>query len=102
HPKPMKFGSVQQFSKNQRDLLFNDSRAVILHADFETIGAGGFDVNPKFGDDTTLFASVEGVVHGFLDRGQKRLPWVIEAKEMSILSEKLADGDIALFFRHRF
>ena len=42
------------------------------------------------------------VVDGFLDRGEQRLAGVVEAQQVAVLGEELADGNIALAGGHRF
>src|SRR6185295_15433683 len=43
----------------------------------------------------------ERVVDRFLDRGQQRLPRVVEAEQVAVLGKKLADRDVALAGGHR-
>ena len=87
----MKFRAVEEFSEDERYLFFDDAGSIILHADFVFIFADGFDVDP---DDTEyrLNAGIEGVIDGFFDGGEQGFAWVIEAEQMSVLGEKLADG----------
>ena len=55
HSEAVKFGAVEQFAENERNLFFDDTGSVVLHADFVFIFADGFDVYPDFGE--TLLAS---------------------------------------------
>ena len=59
------------------------------------------DVDPDLGQDAGLFAGVERVVDGFLDRGQQGLARIVEAEQVAVLGEELADRDIALAGGHR-
>ena len=100
-PQAVELRAVEQLAEDQRDLLFDDAGAVVLHADFEAVGAGRLDVDPNLGQDAGLFAGVERVVDRFLDRRQQRLPRIVEAQQVAVLGEELADGDIALLGGHR-
>ena len=55
-----------------------------------------FDVDPDLGQDAGLFAGVERVVDRLLDRGQQGLAGIVEAQQVAVLGEELADRDIAL------
>ena len=44
HPQAVELRAVEQLAEDQRNLLLDDARAVVLHADLEAIGAGRFDV----------------------------------------------------------
>ena len=63
--------------------------------------AGRFDVDPDLRQDAGLFAGVERVVDRFLDRGEQRLARVVEAQQVAVLGEELADRDVALLGGHR-
>jgi hypothetical protein len=71
-----------------------------LHADFVFVFTDGFDMNPDFGQDSAFFAGIEGVIDGFFDGGEQGFAWVIEAEQMSVLGEKLADGYFLLGLCH--
>ena len=101
HPQAMELRAVEQLAEDQRDLFFEDARAVVLHADLEAVGAGLLDVDPDFGQDAGLFAGVERVVDGLLDGGQQGLARVVEAQQVAVLGKELADRDIALAGGHR-
>jgi hypothetical protein len=96
----VKFRSVQQFAENQRYLLFHNAGAIVLHADFVSVRAGGFQVNPDLRNDSGFFAGIKGIVHGFLYGCEKRLSRIIETQEMTVLCEELADGDVSLLGGH--
>src|SRR5262249_52265502 len=83
--------AVEQLAKDKRDLLLDDARAVVLYADFVTVRAGRFDVDPNLGQDAGLFAGIERVVDGFFDRREERFARVVEAQQMAVLGEELAD-----------
>ena len=59
-----------------------------------------FDVDPDLGQDAGLFAGVERVVDRFLDGGQQGLARIVEAQQVAVLGEELADRDIALAGGH--
>ena len=101
HPHAMELRAVEQLAEDQRDLLLDDARPVVLHADFEAVGAGALDVDPDFGQDAGLFAGVQGVVDRLLDGGQEGLAGVVEPEQVPVFGEKLADGDVALAGGHR-
>ena len=63
--------------------------------------SGLLDVDPDLGQDAGLLAGVERVVDRLLDRGQQRLARVVEAEQVAVLGEELADRDVALRRRHR-
>ncbi len=69
HAEAMELAAVEELAEDQRDLLLDDARPVVLHADFEAVIAVGFDSDPDFGHDARFFASVEAVVYRFFDRG---------------------------------
>ena len=52
------------------------------------------------GQDAGLLAGVERVVDGLLDGGQQGLARVVEAQQVAVLGEELADGDVALAGGH--
>src|SRR6516162_4839054 len=60
HSQSMKFRTIEQFAEDERDLLFDNARPVVLDTDFVPIGTRSFDMNPDFGDNARLLASVEG------------------------------------------
>jgi hypothetical protein len=49
-------------------------------------------VNPGF------FAGIERVIDGFFDGGEQGFSWVIEAEQVLVLGEELADGDFHPLF----
>ena len=101
HPQAVELRAVEQLAEDQGDLLLEDARPVVLHADLEAVRADALDVDPDFGQDAGLFAGVQGVVDGLLDGGQQGLARVVEAQQVAVLGEELADGDVALAGGHR-
>ena len=75
--------------------------AVVLHADLEAVLAGALDMDPDLRQDAGLFAGVQRVVDGLLDGGQQGLARVVEAQQVAVLGEELADRDVALAGGHR-
>jgi hypothetical protein len=59
-----------------------------------------FDRDPDFGEDPRLLAGVQRVVDGFLYRGQQGLARVVEAEQVAVLREELADRDLLLLRGH--
>src|SRR5215475_3088370 len=59
HPQSMKFRTIEQFAKDERDLPFDDAWPVVLDTDFVPIGTRSFDVNPDLGNNARFLASVE-------------------------------------------
>ena len=98
----MELGAVEQLAEDQRDLGFHDARTVVLHGHPKPIRLSLLEVHPDLRDDARLFAGVERVVDRFLDGGQQRLAGVVEAQQVAVLGEELADRDIALLGRHGF
>jgi len=70
-------------------LLLDDARAVVKHGDAKAFGVGLLDGDFEVREDAALLASVEAVVDGLLDRGEKRFPLVIESEQVAVLGEKL-------------
>ena len=97
----MKFRSVQQLAEDQRNLFFDDARAVILHANFVAVFAGLLDVDPQLGQDAGFFAGIERIIDGFFDRGQQCFARIVEAQQVAILGKEFADRNIALRRGHR-
>ena len=95
------FEPYKQLAENQRDLLFEDARPVVLHADPEAVLRGRLDVDPHFREDARLFAGVQGVVDRLLDGGQQGLPRIVETEKMAVLGKELADRDVPLAGGHR-
>ncbi len=102
HPQAMELRAVQQLAEDQWDLLFQNARAVVLHADFETVRTGRLDMDPYLGQDAGFFAGVQRVVDRLFDRREQRLAGIVEAQQMAVLGKELADRDIALTGGHRF
>ena len=98
HPQPMKLRAVEELAEDQRDLLADDARAIVLHAHAVARAALPhlLDVDPDLGEDARLLAGVERVVHRLLDAREQRLARRIEAEQVPILGEELAHRDVAL------
>ena len=56
----------------------------------------GLDLHEQPRQDVRFLAGVEAVVDGFLDGGQERLRRRVEAEQVAVLGEELADRDLAL------
>jgi hypothetical protein len=59
------------------------------------------DLHPDLGQDARLLAGVQGIVDGFLDRGQQGLARIVEAEHVAVLGEEVGDRDLALLLGHR-
>ena len=101
HAHAVEFGAVKQLAKNQRDLLANDAGSVVLHADLEAVLADALDMDPDFREDAGLFAGVQGVIDRLFDGSEQGLAGIVEAQQVAVLGEELADGDFLLARRHR-
>ena len=66
----MELRAVEQLAKDKRNLSLDDSRSIVLHANLVAIDARLLNVHPDFRQDGGFFASVDGVVDGFLDGRQ--------------------------------
>ena len=111
--EPVELGAVEQLAEDLRNLGLDDSRAVVLDHHQEAplalgqlgITLAGFerevvDLDRQLGKDAGLLAGVEGVVHGFLDRGEQRLGGIVEAQQVAVLREELGDRDLPLALGH--
>jgi hypothetical protein len=96
----MKFRTIEQFSEDEGDLLFDNARPVVLDTDFVPVGTRSFDMNPDLGNNARFLASVEGIVDSLFNRRKQSFSRIIEAKQVPVLREKLADRYVALFCRH--
>jgi len=97
----VELAAVQQPPENAGNLLAHDARAVVLDDHPEARLAELLDADLDFREDARLLAGVQGVVHRLLDRGQQGLAGVVEAEQVAVLGEELADGDAALGLGHR-
>ena len=68
HSEAVEFRAVKKFPVNQRNLLRQDTGAVVLHRNAVRVFANPFDARPNFRERSGLFASVERVVDRFFDR----------------------------------
>ena len=97
----MELRAVQELAENQGNLLPEDARAVVLHADLEAVLADAFDVDPDLRQDAGLFAGVQGVVDGLFDGREQGLARIVEPQQMAVLGKKLAYRDFLLTGGHR-
>ena len=65
----MKFRSIEQLAKNQRDLPFENAWAIVLDPDFIAIGSSCLDMDPDFWKKSGFFTRIERIVDRFLDCG---------------------------------
>ena len=101
HPHAVELRTVKELAENQGNLLPEDARAVVLHADLEAVVADAFDMYPDLRENASLFAGVEGVVDGLLDGRQQGFARIVEPQQMAILGKELADRDFFLTGGHR-
>ena len=101
HPHAVKLRAVEQLAEDQGDLLPQDAGPVVLHAHLVAVLLEALDVDPDFRQDAGLFAGVQGVVDRLLDGGQQGLARIVEAQQVAVLGEELADADVALAGGHR-
>src|SRR4029078_10247652 len=81
HAQTVKLGTVKQLAKDQRDLLPDDARTVVLNSDFESFGARRLHVNPEFGNDAGFFTGVQRVVDCFLHCREQSLARIIKSQQ---------------------
>ena len=93
HPQPVELRPVEQFAEDQRDLLADDTRPVVLHAHPipRTALPHRFDPHPDLGQDARLLTGVERVVDRLFDAGEQRLTRRIETEQMAVFGKELAD-----------
>ena len=98
HPEAMKLGTVEELAEDQRNLLADDARTVVLDAHPEPRPAlpDLLDPHPDLREDARLLAGVERVVDRLLDAREQRLARGVEAEQVAVLGEELADGDVPL------
>ena len=101
HSQAVKLRAVEQLAEDQRDLLLEDARAVVLDADLEAVDAGRLDVNPDLRQDAGFLTGIQRIVNRFLDRGKQGLAGVVEAEQVAVLGKELTDRDIPLAGGHR-
>jgi hypothetical protein len=123
--QPMELGAVEELGEDLGDLCLDDSGPVVFDDDakagrgpgsdrglrFAGLAAlaGGLqrrgrrlaDLDEEIRQDARLFAGVERVVDGLFHRRQQRLRGVVEAEQVAVLGEELADRDLPLLGRHR-
>ena len=79
HAEAVKFGAVEEFGEDFRDLVADDAGAVVLDGDPEPVLGELFKIDGDFGEDACLFAGVERVVDRFLDGGKEGAAGAVEA-----------------------
>jgi len=97
----VEFAPVEKLTEDQGDLLFDDSRPVVLDRDAKTPGLRLVDPHPNLGQNARLLASIERVVDGFFDGRQQGFARVVETEQVAVLGKKLADRHVALLGGHR-
>ncbi len=108
HLQTVELGPIEQPAEDVLNLLAHDARAVVDDGDAVAralrggwpVGLQVLDRDRDVGQDARLLARVEGVVDSLLDGGQQRLAGVVEAEQVPVLREELADGDVALARGH--
>ncbi len=66
----MELRPIEQLAEDERNLLFHDAGAVVLHANFVTVGSRLFDVNPQLGQYACFLAGIERIIDGLFHRGK--------------------------------
>ena len=92
--QPVELGSVEQLAEDAWDLALDDARAVVGDDDAVPVLGHLSDLDLEIGQDPGLLAGVERVVDRLLDRGQQRLGGAVEAQQVPVLGEELADRDL--------
>jgi hypothetical protein len=92
----VELGAVQELAEDLTELRLEDARPVVLDGDRVLVVTEVVDGDLDVREDLRLLASVEGVVHGLAHGGEQRLGGVVEAEQVAVLGEELADGDVAL------
>ena len=98
----VELAAVEQAAEHVRHLCLHDAGTVVLDAHRELLLAlaDARDLDLDLRQDAGFLARVEAVVDGFLDRGEERLARAVEAEQVAVLGEELADRDLALPLRH--
>ena len=110
HAQAMKIGPVKQLGEDRRDLLAHDAGPVVDNGNAKTIRlarrrcraavGNDFELDDDFRQDAGFLTSVQCIIDGFFDASEQRLAWIIEAEQMTVLGEKLRDGNLALTRAH--
>ena len=99
-PQPVELGAVEELAEDLGNLCLDDAGSVVGDLDPESVLAPALDAHGQDRQDPGLLTGVEGVVHRFLDRRQESLRGAVEAQQMAVLGEELADRDLALLRGH--
>ena len=97
----MELAPVEELAEDQRNLFFDDSRAIVLDRDAKSTGLRLVDPHPNLWQNARLLASIKRVVDGFFDGREQGFARVVETEQMPVLGKKLADGHVALLGGHR-
>jgi hypothetical protein len=81
--------TVQEFSEDARDLIFNDARPVVLGRNPKLTVFLVEHLDPEFRQDAGLLTGIEGAVDRLLHRRHQRLGAGIETEQVAILQEEL-------------
>jgi hypothetical protein len=76
----MELAPIEEFAEDQRDLLFDDPRPVVLNRHAEPTGLWLIDFDPNLREYPCLLTSIQGVIHSLLDGRQKGFAWIVEAQ----------------------
>src|SRR5208337_2579277 len=90
--------AVEKFAENERHLSRNDTWTIVLHDDPEYVGAGLFDADKNIREHLRFLASIQRIVHGFLDSCNDTACWGVEAEQVFVLLEEFCYTDAALLF----
>ena len=90
----VEFGAVQELAEDLADLRVRDAGPVVLDAHQVMAVVDRADFDPHIGQDVGLFAGIQAVVHGFLDRHQDRLGGGVEPQHVPVLLEEFGDGNV--------
>jgi hypothetical protein len=99
-PQPVELGSVEELPEHLRHLRLDNAGAVVLHRHPEPGLRQLRQLHMHLGQDAGFLARVERIVHRLLHRREQRLGGAVEAEQVAVLGEELADGDLALPRRH--
>ena len=104
HLEGVKLAAVQKPGEDIRHLLLDDAGAVVFDGDGEFVFGVRHrpDVDGDIGQDVGLFAGVEGIIDGLLDRREQGLAGIVESEQVAVFGEEFADGDVPLLGGHRF
>src|SRR5262249_20468649 len=92
--------SVEQLSKNLRDLRLDDPRAVVLDRHHEALWADLSDLHKEVGQNPSFLTGVQRVVHSLFHSREQSLRRTVEAQQVAVLGEEFGDGNFALARGH--